>query len=84
MLGAVHVECGDQVTFMHDAENRYSFLSAVRVGRALEEMKFRWLSRFATTTTWPTCRTCRWRDSYFEFPVSYRVSEYGVVKCNPL
>ncbi|GAA1010574.1 mandelate racemase [Acrocarpospora pleiomorpha] len=42
MLTTVHKKFGDTVTFMHDAENRYDFNGAVKVGRALEEMGFRW------------------------------------------
>ncbi len=43
MLRKVHAEYADAgFTFMHDAENRYDRLAALRVGRELEEMQFRW------------------------------------------
>jgi L-alanine-DL-glutamate epimerase-like enolase superfamily enzyme len=43
MLRAVHAEYGDsEITFMHDAENRYEPHAALRVGRELQEMGFRW------------------------------------------
>jgi len=43
MLKAVHAEYGNSaLVFMHDAENRYDRYDALIVGRALEEMGFRW------------------------------------------
>ena len=43
MLRAVHAQFGDSgITFMHDAENRYDRYGALLVGRALQEMGFRW------------------------------------------
>jgi L-alanine-DL-glutamate epimerase-like enolase superfamily enzyme len=43
MLAAVHAEYASSgITFMHDAENRYDRYGAMQVGRALEEMGFRW------------------------------------------
>jgi L-alanine-DL-glutamate epimerase-like enolase superfamily enzyme len=43
MLAAVHAEYGSSaITFMHDAENRYDRYGALQVGRALQDMGFRW------------------------------------------
>jgi L-alanine-DL-glutamate epimerase-like enolase superfamily enzyme len=43
MLRAVHGEYADAgITFMHDAENRYEPYDALRVGRELQEMGYRW------------------------------------------
>ena len=44
MLRAVHAQHGGgNLTFMHDAEQRYDRRGALRVARALEEMDFAWL-----------------------------------------
>jgi L-alanine-DL-glutamate epimerase-like enolase superfamily enzyme len=43
MLKAIHAEYGNSgITFMHDAENRYDRHGALLVGRALQDMGFRW------------------------------------------
>jgi L-alanine-DL-glutamate epimerase-like enolase superfamily enzyme len=43
MIRAVHAEYGgSDITFMHDAENRYDRRSALRVARELESLNFRW------------------------------------------
>ncbi|PKW16483.1 mandelate racemase/muconate lactonizing enzyme family protein [Saccharopolyspora spinosa] len=42
MLRAAHREFGDTLTLMHDAENRYDYWGALRVGRELSDMNFRW------------------------------------------
>ena len=43
MLRAVHAEYGaSDITFMHDAENRYDSYAALQVATELQEMGFRW------------------------------------------
>jgi L-alanine-DL-glutamate epimerase-like enolase superfamily enzyme len=44
MLRAVHAAHGGQgIAFMHDAEQRYDHLAALRVGRELDALGFAWL-----------------------------------------
>jgi L-alanine-DL-glutamate epimerase-like enolase superfamily enzyme len=44
MMRAVHAVHGDSgVLLMHDAEQRYDRLSAMRIGREMDEMGFAWL-----------------------------------------